>query len=59
MARVRRRKPRKAKEKIFGDSPHASLAAMAPIIEEKGIFSEIHNRVIIPQKTIDYRPSDK
>jgi len=59
MARFRRKKRQKAGAKITGDSPHASLAGMAPIIEEKGIFCEIHKQVVIGQKLIDYRPSDK
>ncbi len=44
---------------MTGESPNASLAAMAPIIEAKGIFSAIHQQVVVPQKSIDYRPSDK
>jgi hypothetical protein len=32
---------------------------MAPIIEQKGIFQSIDDGVIIPQKTVDYTPSDK
>ena len=45
--------------KITGTTAHASLGAMAPIIERKGIFAEIHQQVTIPQKTVDYRPTDK
>ena len=59
MARFRRRKRRKQSDKIIGDSPNASLAAMAPLIEQKGIFDLIHRQVVIEQKTIDYRPTDK
>jgi hypothetical protein len=59
MARFRRKRRRKQSAKIRGDSPNASLAAMAPIIECKGIFSEIHQGVTIPQKTVTYRPTDK
>jgi len=58
MARFRRKRAKKAKEKMTGESPNASLAAMAPIIEAKGIFSAIHQQVVVPQKSIDYRPSD-
>jgi len=32
---------------------------MAPMIESKGIFQEIHNHVVIDEKTVDYRPTDK
>ena len=59
MARFRRKKRQKAGDKLISESPHASLAAMAPIIEAKGIFCEIHNQVLIEQKTLDYRASDK
>jgi len=59
MARFRRKRAKKAKEKMTGESPNASLAAMAPIIEAKGIFSAIHPQVVVPQKSIDYRPTDK
>ena len=56
MARFRRKR---AKKKMTGESPNASLAAMAPMIEAKGIFSAIHQHVVVPQKSIEYRPSDK
>ena len=59
MARFRGKRRKKAKEKMTGESPNASLAAMAPIIEQKGIFQSIHDPVMIPQKTIDYSPTDK
>ena len=59
MARFRRKKRGKQSDKMTGSTPHASLAAMAPVIEQKGIFSAIHQQVVIPQKTIDYRPTDK
>ncbi len=59
MARFRRKRGKKAKGKMTGESPNASLAAMAPIISAKGIFSAIHQQVVVPQKSIDYRPSDK
>jgi len=38
---------------------HASLCALAPVLTEKGIFAALHEGVKIPQKTVDYRPSDK
>lgn len=40
-------------------SEHASLAALAPIIQDREIFQPIHQKVKIDQKTIDYRPTDK
>jgi hypothetical protein len=59
MARFRRKKRRRQSNKMRGETPHASLAAMAPVIEQKGIFDLIHQQVVIPQKTINYRPTDK
>ena len=60
MARFRRKRAKKAKKKMTGESPNASLAAMAPIIEAKGIFSAIHQQslpsrsgVVVPQ--LDFR----
>ena len=35
------------------------MAALAPVIAEKQIFEPIHRRIQIPQKTVDYRPTDK
>ena len=59
MALLRRKKRAKESRKIEADSPNASLAAMAPLIESKGIFAPIHQGVTIPQKTVTYRPTDK
>jgi len=66
MARIGRKKRRKSSNKMTGSTPSASLAAMAPVIESKGIFQTIHQQslpsrsgVVIPQKTLDYRPTDK
>ncbi|MAE40909.1 MAG: hypothetical protein CML07_08345 [Psychrobacter sp.] len=59
MAHFRRKKRKKATKEIIGESPNASLAAMAPMIEQKGIFQAIHQQVLIPQKTLDYLPADK
>jgi len=56
-----RRNPRRkrVRRKLTGHSEHAPLAALAPVIAEKKIFEPIHRRVQIPQKTVDYRPTDK
>jgi len=60
MAKKRiRRKSRKSNRKIQASSPHASMCALAPLIESRGIFDHIHQDVKIPQKKLDYRPSDK
>ena len=56
-----RRKPRRkrVRRKLTAHSEHAPLAALAPVIAEKAIFSPIHRHIEIPQKTVDYRPTDK
>ena len=56
----RRNPPRKRfRRKLNGHSEHAPLAAIAPVIAEKQIFEPIHRAVIIPQKTVHFRPTDK
>ncbi len=57
MAHFRRKKRKKATKKIIGESPNASLAAMAPMIEQKGIFQAIYEQVLIPQKLSTTDPS--
>jgi len=60
MAKKRiKHKSRKDNRKMQASSPHASLCALAPLIESRGIFDRIHQGVKIPQKKVDYRPSDK
>lgn len=60
MAKKRiKRNGRKSKRKINANSPHASLCALAPLIRSRGIFDRIHQGVEIPQKQVDYRPTDK
>jgi len=56
-----RRNPcrKRVRRRLTGHSEHAPLAALAPVIEEKEIFSPIHRYIEIPQKTVDYRPTDK
>ena len=44
MARIGRKKRRKSSNKMTGSTPSASLAAMAPVIESKGIFQTIHQQ---------------
>jgi len=41
------------------NSRYASLCALAPVITDKKVFDTIHQKVIIQQKTVDYRPTDK
>jgi hypothetical protein len=60
MARKRaKRKRKKGKRKIKANSAHASLCALAPLITGRQIFDHIHQEVKIPQKKVDYSPSDK
>ena len=44
---------------VENHSEHSPLCALAPVISEKGMFNVIHENVQIPQKTVDYRPTDK
>ncbi len=59
MAKRRNPRRKRVRRKLTGHSEHAPLAALAPVITEKQIFEPIHRRVLIPQKTVDYRPTDK
>lgn len=54
-----KRKRKKSNRKIQEHSPHASLCALAPLITGRKIFEHIHQTVKIPQKKVDYSPSDK
>jgi len=47
------------KRKQTGQTPHASLAGFAPLIESKEIFNKIHQQVEIGQKQLIYRLTDK
>jgi len=58
------RRRKKGKEKQDQDvdyitTSHVPLCALGEVIKEKQIFSEIHHQVDIPQKSLDYRPTDK
>ncbi len=59
MAKRRNPRRKRVRRKLTAHSEHAPLAALAPVITEKQIFEPIHRRVLIPQKTVDYRPTDK
>jgi len=60
MARKRaKRKRKKSNRKIKANSAHASLCVLAPLITGRKIFDHIHQMVKIPQKKVDYSPSDK
>jgi hypothetical protein len=56
--RIKRRR-QKSNRKINANSAHASLCSLAPLITGRQIFDHIHQKVKIPQKKVDYRPSDK
>ena len=60
MARKRiKRRRKRSNRKIKANSAHASLCALAPLIKGRQIFDHIHQEVKIPQKKVDYSPSDK
>ena len=59
MANRRNPRRKRVRRKLTAHSEHAPLAALAPVIAEKEIFSPIHRHIEIPQKTVDYRPTDK
>ena len=59
MAKKRNRKSKRRNRKQTGQTSHASLAGFAPLIESKGIFDKIHQQVLIGQKQLVYRPTDK
>lgn len=54
-----KRKKKKSNRKVELSSAHASFCALASLIESRGIFHHIHETVKIPQKKVDYSPSDK
>ena len=60
MAKKRiRRKRKKINRKIRENSSYASLCAISELINSRGIFESIHQQVKIPQKKVDYSPTDK
>lgn len=60
MAKKRiRRKKKKSNRKNRANSSFASLCAISALIESRGIFQCIHEMVKIPQKEVDYCPTDK
>ncbi|MCZ6678766.1 MAG: hypothetical protein O7E52_16150 [Candidatus Poribacteria bacterium] len=59
MAKRRNPRRKRVRRKLTAHSEHAPLAALAPVISEKEIFEPIHRHIEIPQKTVDYRPTDK
>jgi hypothetical protein len=55
----KQKKNKKSNTEINTNSAYASLCAIAPVIKDKNVFDVIHQKVIIPQKTVYYRPTDK
>jgi len=59
---ISRRKKGKEKQDQDVDyitTSHVPLCALGEVIKEKHLFSEIHHQVDIPQKSLNYRPTDK
>lgn len=54
-----RKNNKKSSRKINTHSSYASLCAIAPVIEDKNVFGIIHQKVDIPQKEVEYSPTDK
>jgi hypothetical protein len=56
-----KRKKRNRKDDNIEGIPttHVPLCAMGEVIKEKRLFSPIHQLVTIPQKSVDYTPTDK
>jgi hypothetical protein len=54
-----KRKRKKSNRKIRENSSYAPLCALSALIESRSIFDCIHEMVEIPQKEVDYRPTDK
>ena len=52
MAKRNTRKRKRCKRKQTGQTSHASLAGLAPLVESKGIFDAIHQQVSIPNKIL-------
>jgi len=56
----RKKRNRKGEKKVEGiTTTHVPLCAMGEVIKEKEVFAPIHQLVTIPQKSIEYRPTDK
>lgn len=56
----RKKRNRKGEKKVEGiTTTHVPLCALGEVIKEKEIFAPIHQLVIIPQKSIEYTPTDK
>jgi len=55
-----KKRNRKSDTNVEGiTTTHVPLCALGEVIKEKEIFSPIHQLVKIPQKSIDYTPTDK
>ena len=58
MAKNKKQKKNKKRNNEI-NSAYASLCAIAPVINDKNVFDVIHQKVKIPQKKVEYRPTDK
>jgi len=59
MAKKRIKRKKKSNRKNRENSSFAPLCALSALIESRGIFQCIHEMVRIPQKEVDYCPTDK
>ena len=57
--RCKTKRNRQRADEVKMETAHAPLCGLGEVITEKQLFSPIHQQVFIPQKTIDYRPTDK
>ena len=56
----RKNRNRKGDNNVEGiTTTHVPLCALGEVIKEKEIFSPIHQLVKIPQKSVEYTPTDK
>ena len=55
----KQKKNKRNNKKINTNSAYASLCAIAPVIKDKNVFGVIHQKVEIPQKKVEYSPTDK
>jgi hypothetical protein len=53
------RRKKKRNRKVEVETTHAPLCALGNVIQEKKLLEPIHRRVEIPQKVLEYRPTDK
>ena len=56
----RRKKCKEKRLKVdYITTTHVPLCALGEVLKEKHLFAPIHHHVDIPQKSLEYRPTDK